>query len=94
MHLGEHFQNLAARLARADFSPEDAMAILNNYAVGVQRALDAKECPRCHYILGVSLDRLLSTPSETWLVYRCEACKLELSRIELPTASWWRKLLG
>lgn len=94
MDIGEHFRNLASRLARADFAPEDVMAILNNYAVGVQRALDARECPRCHDFLAVSRDRLKSTPTEKVLAYRCESCKLELSRIELPTVSWWRKLLG
>ena len=40
MHLGEHFQTLHARLIAAGFEQQDHMAILNNYAVGVQRALD------------------------------------------------------
>lgn len=66
------------------------MAILNNYAVGVQRALDARECPRCQELLSVRKDRLLSTEREIWLVYSCPGCLLELSRIDLRP--WWKRL--
>jgi hypothetical protein len=91
MHLGEHFRALLERLHAGGLS-EDASTILNNYAVGVQRALDAGECPRCQAPLWCKRDRLLSTPKETWVTYGCPDCKLELTRIGATT--WWQRLIG
>jgi len=91
VHLGEHFQTLHARLIAAGFEQQDHMAILNNYAVGVQRALDRMECPRCGDFLERHKDRLLSTKDETFWKYHCHGCKLELERSDLRVP-WWKRL--
>lgn len=92
MNLGEHFQNVSALLARAELDVDDQLCILNNYAVGVQQALDARECPRCHERLVVKKDRLLSTSNEAMLVYSCNVCKLELSRPDMLSVPWWKRM--
>jgi len=92
VHLGEHFLTLQNRLIAAGFE-EDWMPIVNNYAVGVQQALDHMECPRCHDFLERRKDRLLSTKDEIWWKYLCHACGLELDRPDFRIP-WWKRLFA